>query len=180
MKYLCNSFSSPFYTVDVGVSQGLALSPILSALYFSSIFYILKNYIKNLKISISILSFVDDGLFITQHKSISVSNTNLYCNYNVIFTLFMRFGLVVEHGKTKVFHFSRLHGAFNPPSLYLTLLGGSTLLSKITWWYLGFFFNQKLTFCYYIDFYMNRAISTIKYMKMLGNLSRGLIPLQKR
>jgi len=119
----------------------LALLPILSALYLSPIFYILKNHLKNLKIPISIPSFVDDGLFIAQYKSISISNMNLYCSYNVISTLLMRFGLVVEYGKTEGFYFSRLYGAFNPPPLDLTLLGGSTLLSKTTWQYLGFFFD---------------------------------------
>ena len=47
------------------------------------------------------------------------------------------------------------------------------------WWYLGFIFNRKLSFCQHIDFYMNKAISTVKSMKILGNLSRGLIPTQK-
>jgi len=86
-KYLWNSFSSPFYNVDVGVGQGLALSLILSTLDLSSIFYILENYLKNLKISISILSFVNNSLFITQYKSIFVSNVNLYYSYNVIYSL---------------------------------------------------------------------------------------------
>ena len=86
-KYLWNSFSSPFYNVDVGVGQGLALSLILSTLDLSSIFYILENYLKNLKIPISILSFVNNSLFITQYKSIFVSNVNLYYSYNVIYSL---------------------------------------------------------------------------------------------
>jgi len=30
------------------------------------------------------------------------------------------------------------------------------------------------------DFYFNKIISTIKYMKLLSNLSRGINPLQKR
>jgi len=132
-KYLWNSFSSPFYTVDVGVGQELALSPILSALYLSPIFYILENCLKNLKIPIPILSFMDDGFFIAQHKFISISNANLYCSYSVISTLLMRFGLVVEHGKTKVFHFSRSHEVFNPLPLDLTPLGDSTLLPKTIW-----------------------------------------------
>jgi len=132
-KYLWNSFSSPFYAVDVGVGQELALSPILSALYLSPIFYILENCLKNLKIPILILSFMDDGFFIAQHKFISISNANLYCSYSVISTLLMRFGLVVEHGKTKVFHFSRSHEVFNPLPLDLTPLGDSTLLPKTIW-----------------------------------------------
>jgi len=45
-KYLWNSFSSLFCNVDIGVSQGLALLPILSTLYLSSIFYILENHLK--------------------------------------------------------------------------------------------------------------------------------------
>jgi len=63
-KYLWNSFSSSFYTVDVGVGQGSAFLPILFALYLFLIFYILENHLKNLKIPISILSFIDDSLFI--------------------------------------------------------------------------------------------------------------------
>jgi len=92
-KYLWNNFSSPFCNVDVGVSQGLALSPILSALYLSPLFYILEKWLKILRISISILSFVDNVLFISQHKSIS--NVNLFCSYNVISSLLTRFRLVV-------------------------------------------------------------------------------------
>ena len=130
-KHLQNSFSSLFYNVDVGVGQGLALSLILSTLYLSPIFYILENYLKNLKISISILSFVDNSLFIAQYKSISVSNVNLYYSYNVIYFLLIRFGLVIEYGKTEVFHFSRLHDVFNPPFLDLTTFESSVLLPKL-------------------------------------------------
>jgi len=140
-KYLRNSFSSPFYIVDVGISQELTLLLILSALYLSLIFYILENYLKNLKTPILIFSFMDNGLFIAQHKSISISNVNLYCSYNVVSTLLTRFGLVVKHGKTKVFHFSRLYGVFNPSSLDLTPLGSFMLLPKTMWQYLGFFFD---------------------------------------
>ena len=113
-KYLWNNFSSSFYNVDVGVGQGLILSSILSALYFSPISHILEKCLKNLKIPISFLSFVDDGLFISQHKSIQVSNANLFCSYNIVFILLTKFSLVVEHGKSKVNHFSRLHGNLPP------------------------------------------------------------------
>jgi len=48
MKYLWNNFSSPLCNVDVGVGvgQGLALSPILSALYLSPIFCIPEKHLK--------------------------------------------------------------------------------------------------------------------------------------
>ena len=146
MMYLWNNFFFSLYNVDIGVGQGSALSPILSALYLSLIFYIFEKWLKILKISIFILSFIDNGLFISQHKSISVSNMNLFCSYNIVSTLLTSFGLVVEHGKTEVFHFSRFWGNFDSPPLDPTLLGGSVLLPKDTWQYLGFFFDWKLLF----------------------------------
>jgi len=131
-KYLWNNFLSPSCSVDVGVGQESALSLILSALYLSPIFHILEKHLKNLKIPISIISFVNDSLFISQNKSISHLNTNNFCSYNTISSLLMRFELVVEHGKTEVFHFSRSHKVFNSSPLNLTAIGGSILLPKGT------------------------------------------------
>ena len=74
-KYFWNNFSSSLFDVNVGVDQGSALSPILSALYLSLFFHILEKHSKNLDLKISILSFVDDGLLIMQSKSFQVSNT---------------------------------------------------------------------------------------------------------
>ena len=42
-QYQWNNFISPFFGVDVDVSQGSVLFPILSALYFLLIFYIFKK-----------------------------------------------------------------------------------------------------------------------------------------
>ena len=92
----------------------------------------------------------------------------------------MKCGLVVEHEKTDIFHFSRSHGVFNPSPLDLSSLGKPILLSKDIWRYLGFIFDHKLMFRNYIDFYANKAISTVKYMKLLENLSQDINLLQKR
>jgi len=132
-KYLWNSFSSPLCNIDVGVGQRSALFPILFALYPSPIFHIFEKCLEILKIPISILSFIDDGLFISQNKFFSVSNTNFFYSYNVISTLLTKFKLIMEHGKTEVFHFSRKHGVFNSSPLDLTPLSRSVLLSKTTW-----------------------------------------------
>ena len=131
-KYLWNNFSSPFCNVDIGISQESALFPILSALYLFLIFCILEKHLKNLKIPILIVSFVD-GLFISQYKSIPVSNENLYYSYNVISTLLTKFRLIMKYRKTEVFHFSRLCGVSNPLPLDLTLFGGFILLPKTMW-----------------------------------------------
>ena len=64
-NYFWNNFTSPIFNVNVEVGQGSALSPILSALCLSLFIYILENFLKNLKIPISIISFVNNGLFIS-------------------------------------------------------------------------------------------------------------------
>jgi len=122
-KYLWNNFLSLSCSVDVGIRQG-------SALYLSPVFHILEKHLKNLRIPILIISFVDDSLFISQNKSISHLNANIFYSYNVISSLLTRFRLVVEHGKTEVFYFSRLHRVFNPSPLNLTTIGGPILLPK--------------------------------------------------
>ena len=139
----------------------------------------MEKHFENLKILVSILSFVDDGLIIAQNKSFDISNSQLFCSYNILFKLLIDFGLVIKHSKTEIFHFSRSQGLFNPPPLDLSPLGGPILRPKDSWKYLGFIFNRKLAFHKYINHYANKAISTVKYMKLLGNSLRGINPLQK-
>ena len=178
--YQWNDLLSSLFKVNVGVGQGLVLSPILSSLYLSPLLYIIEKRFKFLNILISILSFVDNGLFIAQNKSISISNSHLFCRYNILSKLLNSFGLIVEQSKTEIFHFNRSQGPFNPPSLNLSPIGGPILRPKDAWKYLDFIFDQKLLFHKYIDHYANKAISTVKYMKLLGNSSQGINLIQKR
>jgi len=64
-NYLWNEFSSPTYEVNVGVGQGSVPLPILSALYLSPLLYILEKHLKTLNIPVSLISFVNDSLFIS-------------------------------------------------------------------------------------------------------------------
>jgi len=105
------------------------LFPLL-ALYLYPILYILEKRIKNSKIPIFIHSFMNNGLSISQNKSLVVSNTNIFCNYNVISSILRKFRLIIEYKKTKVLHFPRLQGIFNPFLLDLMLLEGPILHSK--------------------------------------------------
>jgi len=130
----------------MGVGQEFTLSLVLSALYLTLLLYILEDWLKNLKIPIFTLSFVNNELFISQNKSLTILNSNIFCSYHIMTFLFEKFGLIIEHGKTKVFHFSRLYGSFNSSLLDLTILEGPILCPKTTWWYLGIIFNIKLTF----------------------------------
>ena len=169
-NYLWNNFSSPIFNINIGVGQGSTLSPILLALYLFPFLFILEKHLKNLNIPVSIIS---------QNKSFDISNSYLFCSYNVMTNLLDKFGLVVEHLKTEVFHFSRSHGPFNPLPLNLSFLDGPILTSKNSWKYLGFIFDRKLTFYQHVDLYSNRALSLVKCMKMLGNSLCDISLLQK-
>ena len=178
-SYLWNNLSSPNFEVNVRVGQGSVLSPILLALYLSLFLHILEKHLKNLKIPISILLFVDDSLIIVQNKSLDISNSYLFYSYNILSKLLDSFGLVIKHVKTENFYFNRLHGIFNPPPLDLSPIGGPILHPKDTWKYLGFIFDQKPTFYQHINHYSNKAISIVKCMKLLGNSSWRINPIQK-
>jgi len=173
-------FASHSFNVNIRVGQGLALSPILSALYLSLFFHSLEKCLKTLDLKISTLSFVDNGLLLTQSKSFHVSNARLFNSYNVVLTFLSKFGLQVEHSKTEVFYFSRSLIDFSPSLLDLSPIGSSLLVPKDTWKYLGFIFNRKLSFHKHIDYYANKAISIVKCIKILGNSTKDLNPHQKR
>ena len=165
--------------MNIGIGQGSTLSPILLALCLSSFLYILEKHLKNLNIPISIISFMDDGLIISQNKLIDISNSHLFCSYNVLTKLLDKFGLIIEYSKTEIFHFNRLHKLFNPPPLNISIIRGPTLHPKDSWKYLGFIFNRKLTFYQHINHYLNKAISIAKCIKLLGNSSQEITPVQK-
>ena len=71
-----------------------------------------------------------------------------------------------------------MHNDLNP-ELDLSAIGAPTLKPKTYWRYLGFYFDQCLSFKEHVWFYSTKALSTVKAMDMLGNSTRGLLPLQK-
>ena len=113
-------------------------------------------------------------------KLFEKTNSFLYYNYNIMLFLLKQCGLIIEHGKSEISHFSRSYGFFNPPSLHLSPIGKPILHPKETRKYLGFIFNRKLFFWQHISYYSNKVLLTIKSMKMLRNSTRRLLPLQKQ
>ena len=86
------------------------------------------------------------------------------------------FGLVMEHDKSEIFHFSRIHNDTSP-ELDLSAIGAPILKPKTYWQYLGFYFDWWLSFKEYICYYSTKTLSTIKAMGMLGNSTWGLFSL---
>jgi len=115
--YTWNGFSFPAFNTSIDVGQGSVLSPIISAMYMASIIKTFKKRIKNLKEKIpsNILSFVDDGLLISQEKSYDLFSSFLLYSYNIMFRILLDASLVIEHDKLEVFHFTRSRHPPNPP-----------------------------------------------------------------
>ena len=130
----------------------------------------------------TLLSYVDDGTIIVQSKDWTTNLKVLKEAYGIIFRLFERFALVLEHDKSELFHFSRKHNDENPSlDLGFAPYTGTTPLKPKTYWrYLGFYFDRKLSFKEHVRYYATKSISTVKSMKILGNSNHGLLPSQKR
>ena len=74
-NYIWNNLQSPDFEVNISVGQRSALFSILSALYLTLFFHILEKQLLNLNISISMLSFVDNGLITAQNRTLLSSNS---------------------------------------------------------------------------------------------------------
>jgi len=98
--------------------------------------------------------------------------------YDIVTDLMVMFGLVMEHDKSEIFHFSRAYNDSNS-ELDLSVIGAPTLKPKTYWRYLGFYFNQHLFFKEHVWYYSTKALSMVQAMVMIGNSSRSLLPLQK-
>ena len=138
--------------------------------------YMLKNRLKNL-----IFQFLSFHLWM---MVLLLCRTNQLTFLTLIsFVVIMYFPnfstVLVSPSNMWKLKFNRLHGVFNPPQLDLSPIDSPTLRPKKTWKYLGFIFDRKLMFYQHIDHYSNKAISSVKCIKLLGNLLWGTNPVQK-
>ncbi|KAJ2923683.1 hypothetical protein H1R20_g13407, partial [Candolleomyces eurysporus] len=130
----------------------------------------------------TLISYVDDGDIIVQSSEIDTNCVMLRHAYGIVFDLFTKSGLALEHNKTELFHFTRARTGFNR-SLdlgYEPYTGDNPLKPKTYWRYLGFYFDRKLTFQEHVRYYSTKALTTVMAMRMLGNSTRGLSPRNKR
>jgi len=100
--YQWNNLFSPSFNIGIGIGQGSALLPILSALYLS---HILEKRLNNLKIPVSLISFVNNEIFVSQNTSLAFLNSHLFCSYNIMFSLLEQFGLIIKHKNRSLLFF---------------------------------------------------------------------------
>ena len=132
--YTWNNFKSDPRQADVGVGQGSALSPVLSALYVAPIMKLYEQEARQAGLDSTLISYVDDGTVIVQSKSLNDNVQVLSKSYAILFRLFTALGLVLEYDKSEVFHFDRSHSQDNPPvDLGFTPYTGDTPLKPKTY-----------------------------------------------
>jgi hypothetical protein len=176
-RYAWDDELSSEFPSSVGVGQGSALSPILSALCIAPL---LKEFEHRVCVAV-LISYVDNSTIIVQSDTWDKNLVKLKSAYKIVFELTQSMGLVLEHNKSEGFHFSQKHGNSNPDiDLGYALYTGATPLHPgTTWRYLGFLFDHALTFREHVKHCTNKALTTVRAMLAVGNSVHGLQPKHK-
>ena len=184
--YKWDTALSKKYPFSLGTPQGDCLSPILSALYISVA--IRKVFPETMPPATTrCLFYVDDGVIITASPSLQTNIAILRLYLLLLLQALADIGLQVESSKTELMHFfafeltaARRLAITQQPHLQFTWQQiDYDIPPSPRWRYLGFFFTPTLDFTYHVQFYTNKAFSTIRACAMLGNSVRGIGPRQR-
>jgi hypothetical protein len=80
------------------------MSPVLSALYLTLIMRCF--HASNIGQRVDLMSYVDDGTIVAQSRDVRDNLLLLKEAYGWMFRVFESLGLILEHNKSEVFHFS--------------------------------------------------------------------------
>ncbi|KAF8701075.1 hypothetical protein AX14_000570 [Amanita brunnescens Koide BX004] len=133
------------------------------------------------------LFFVDDGIIITASPSLQTNIAVLRLYLLLLLQALADIGLQVETSKTELMHFfafelsaARRLAIVQQPHLTFTWKQVTYDIQPAPrWHYLGFYFTPTLDFSFHVQFYTNKAFSTIRACTMLGNSVRGIGPRQR-
>ncbi|KAF8662340.1 hypothetical protein AX14_007089 [Amanita brunnescens Koide BX004] len=185
--YRWDTAMSDPYDFSMGTPQGDCLSPIISALYLSVAIKAVFPHIFPPK-PVRSLFFVDDGVLYTASDSLERNIRILSSTLTRLLTTLTNIGLNIEPSKTELIHFyafqlnapSRTFARTHQPSLNFEWNNTDFVIKPAqVWRYLGFFFTPTLDWSYHIQYYTNKAFSSVRACGMLGNSIRGIGPKQR-
>ncbi|KAF8674803.1 hypothetical protein AX14_005230 [Amanita brunnescens Koide BX004] len=180
-SYKWDSATSRRFDFSLGTPQGDCLSPILSALYLSTA--IKRVFPETMPPATTrCLFFVDDGALITASPSLQTNIDVLRLYLLLLLQALSDIGLQIEVSKTELMHFfafelsaSRRLSVSQQPHLSFTWrMTHYDIAPSERWRYLGFYFTPSLDFSFHVQFYTNKAFSTIRACNMLGSSVRGV------
>ena len=185
-SYKWDSAVSQKYDFSLGTPQGDCLSPILSALYIGTA--IRRIFPETMPPPTTrCLFFVDDGALIMASPSLQVNVDVLHLYLLLLLQALSDLGLQVETSKTELIHFfafeltasRRLATPHQPHLTFTWHMKDFDIHPVARWRYLGFYFTPNLDFSFHVQFYANKAFSTIRACNMLGSSVHGVGPKQR-
>ncbi|KAF8679374.1 hypothetical protein AX14_004560 [Amanita brunnescens Koide BX004] len=174
------------YDFSMGTPQGDCLSPIVSALYLSIAIKAVFPHVFP-PCPVRSLFFVDNGVLYTASASLTRNVRLLSSMLTQLLTHLKFIGLQIKPSKTELIHFmafqlnssARSLAHVHEPSLTFRWDNSDfTIKPAQVWRYLGFFFTPTLDWSVHVQFYTNKAFSSVRACAMLGNSIRGIGPKQ--
>ena len=173
--------SAQMMIMDIGVPQGLPLSPILSSFYTAPMLDLFsdgKVIFSNMMLTpIELVMYIDDGSIRAVSKSLQINCMVIEEAYNRVHKWMEKSNLSLDMEKRDLIHFDKGKLAVDPVmSVMLPNKDGTTTKHKpqeVAKW-LGIFFDQKLSFRTHVNIMAQRAETATNAVKILGNTVRGL------
>lgn len=164
--------SDPFDFV-VGTPQGSPVSPVLSIIYTSPLLHKMRQWTRT-----SLGMYVDDGVIFACGKEWTDLENMMRSGYTECANWLTKAGLSAEPEKTELLFFKKKGEKANPPTrIHLPIPTINTyyrVQATNTLRYLGFFFDDRLTWTHHVNVVCNRARASLKALQLLGNSVRGL------
>ncbi|KAF8652841.1 hypothetical protein AX14_008332 [Amanita brunnescens Koide BX004] len=185
--YRWDTATSDPYDFSMGTPQGDCLSPIISALYLSVAIKAVFPHIFPPN-PVRALFFVDDGVLYTASNSLARNVQILSSTLIRLLTVLACIGLNIEPSKTELIHFyafqlntsaRTLAHSHQPPLNFEWNRMDFSIKPAQVRRYLGFFFTLTLDWSHHIQYYTNKAFSSVRACGMLGNSIRGIGPKQR-